>query len=274
MASVQLTHGVTEYELAGPEGGPLVVLLHGGSVPMWTWDLQIPVLVKAGFRTLRYDMYGKGKSACPSLAYDKELFKGQLLELLASLGINDPVHLVGFSFGGATATNFTASSPERVLSLALISPVFHFSEGNALIRMARVPLLGRLFVHFVVMKKGLNRASRLWSGTESPEHYANLFREQIGRPGFERAFLSFLRSDALGDYSGAYRQLGQAGRKPLLIWGTHDEDIPAAHIAQIRTLVPLAEYHELPGVGHGAVFQASSAVNTLLLKHLGRVVRC
>lgn len=270
MASVELTHGVTEYELAGPEGGPPVVLLHGGSVPMWTWDRQVPVLVKAGFRTLRYDMYGKGKSACPSLAYDKELFKGQLLELLAGLGVNVPVHLVGFSFGGATATNFMASYPERVRTLALISPVFHFSEGNALIRVARIPLLGRLFVDFVVMKKGLDRASKLWSGTESPEHYASLFRDQIGRPGFERAFLSFLRSDALGDYSDAYRKLGQAGSKPLLIWGTKDEDIPAAHIAKIRSLVPLAEYHELPGISHGAVFQASTAVNTLLLNHLGR----
>jgi pimeloyl-ACP methyl ester carboxylesterase len=268
MASVQLTHGMTEYELEGPEGGPLVLLLHGGSVPMWTWDRQVPALGAAGFRTLRYDMYGKGKSAKPSVAYDRDLFKGQLLDLLEQLGVKDPVHLVGFSFGGATATNFTAAHPDKVRTLALIAPVFRFDEGNTLVRAARIPVVGELFMRFVVMKKGADRASRLWSGAEGTERYAALFRNQLGRPGFEQAFLSFLRSNALGDYSAAYRELGQAGRKALLIWGTSDEDIPAAHIERIRKLVPLARYHELPGISHGAVFQAPTRINALLLGHL------
>ena len=179
-------------------------------------------------------MYGKGKSANPSVAYDRDLFKGQLLDLLERLGVKDPVHLVGFSFGGATATNFTAAHPDKVRTLALIAPVFRFEEGNTLVRTARIPLVGELFMRFVVMKKGADRASRLWSGAEGAERYAALFRNQLSRPGFEQAFLSFLRSDALGDYSAAYRSLGQAGRKALLIWGTSDEDIPAAHIEQIR----------------------------------------
>ena len=101
--------------------------------------------------------------------------------------------------------------------------------------------------------------------------YSSLFRDQTSRPEFERAFLLFLRSDALGDYSAAYRRLGPASQKPLLIWGSNDEDIPAAHIAQIRGLVPLAKYHEPPGIGHGAVFQASTAVNTLLVEYLRKV---
>ena len=182
--------------------------------------------------------------------------------------LKDPVHLVGFSFGGATATNFTAAHPDKVRTLALIAPVFRFEEGNTLVRTARIPLVGELFMRFVVMKKGADRASRLWSGAEGAERYAALFRNQLSRPGFEQAFLSFMRSDALGDYSAAYRGLGQAGRKALLIWGTSDEDIPAAHIEQIRKLVPLARYHELAGISHGAVFQAATRINALLLGHL------
>ena len=236
---------------------------------MWTWDRQVPVLANAGFRVLRYDMYGKGKSACPAVEYDRNLFRSQLLDLLNSLGLTEPVHLVGFSFGGATAANFTAHHPEKVRTLALISPVFHFADGNSIVRMARLPILGNLFLHFVLMKKALDRASRLWAGASNAEHYAALFREQTSQPGFERALLSYLRSDALGDYSPVYEKLGVAGRKPLLVWGNNDEDIPASHIARIRSLVPLADYHELPNIGHGVVFQASTAVNDLLLKHLG-----
>ena len=101
MASVSLTHGNTEYELAGPDAAPLVVLLHGASIPLWTWDAQVSELHAAGFRTLRYDMYGRGKSAYPQTVYDRELYQRQLLELLDALTISQPFHLVGFSFGGA-----------------------------------------------------------------------------------------------------------------------------------------------------------------------------
>lgn len=269
MKSIQLSYGNTNYELTGPETGPLVVLLHGGSIPMWTWDRQVLVLANAGFRVLRYDMYGKGKSACPAVDYDRNLFCSQLLDLLNLLGLTEPAHLVGFSFGGATAANFTAHHPEKVRTLALISPVFYFAEANHIVRISRLPILGNLFLHFVLMRKALYRASKLWAGAKNAEHYGDLFREQTSQPGFERALLSFLRSDALGNYSSVYENLGVAGRKPLLVWGTNDEDIPASHIARIRNLVPLADYHELANIGHGAVFQASTAVNDLLLKHLG-----
>lgn len=269
MTSVQLSHGKTDYELHGPEAGPLVVLLHGGSIPMWTWDRQVPVLIKAGFRVLQYDMYGKGKSACPPLEHDRDLFRGQLLDLLDSLGITEPVHLVGFSFGGATAANFTAHHPEKVRSIALISPVFHFADGNSMVRIARLPAVGNMFLHFILMKKALDRASRLWSGADNAEHYTNLFRDQLRQPGFERGLLSFFRSDALDNYSAVYKKIGSEGRKTILVWGSDDEDIPSSHIALIRSLMPLSEYHELPGIGHGAVFQASGQVNDLLLEHLG-----
>ena len=268
MASVSLTHGNTEYELAGPDAAPLVVLLHGASIPLWTWDAQISALHAAGFRTLRYDMYGRGKSAYPRTLYDRELYQRQLLELLDALTISTPFHLVGFSFGGATAANFCASHPDRVKSLALIAPVFHFAEGNALVRVARTPIVGELFMRFVVMRKAAMRAAKLWAGGNSPQDYASRFEAQIRRAGYAAAFLSFLRSDALDDYAPVYGRLGSAGRRALLVWGTDDGDIPVAHIASIRQLMPLAEFHELPAMGHGVVFQAAREVNRLLVGYL------
>jgi pimeloyl-ACP methyl ester carboxylesterase len=268
MPAITLAHGVTEYELDGPDSRPLVVLLHGGSVPKWTWDRQMPALLGAGFRTLRYDMYGKGESAYPLTTYNRDLFQTQLRDLLAGLKIVDPFHLVGFSFGGATAANFAAMNPDKVKSLAFVAPVFCFEEGNSLVRIARMPVVGELFMRFIVMKKGSQRASKLWAGTTSTESYAKQFKQQIDHPRFASSFLSFLRSDALGDYSSIYGQVGKMQCKVLLVWGSSDEDIPERHIAQIRNLVPQAVYQELRGISHGAVFQAADEVNRLLLEHL------
>ena len=42
-----------------------MVLIHGISIPMWTWDEVVPPLVQAGFRVLRYDAFGRGESDYP-----------------------------------------------------------------------------------------------------------------------------------------------------------------------------------------------------------------
>ncbi|MBW1898065.1 MAG: alpha/beta hydrolase, partial [Deltaproteobacteria bacterium] len=55
---VNLSDGFTHHRLTGPVGGKVVVLVHGGTVPIWTWDSQIKILNDAGFRVLSYDHYG------------------------------------------------------------------------------------------------------------------------------------------------------------------------------------------------------------------------
>jgi len=50
---VMLPGGVTHYELSGPADGEKVVLIHGGTIPFYAWDAQMPPLHDAGFRVLR-----------------------------------------------------------------------------------------------------------------------------------------------------------------------------------------------------------------------------
>src|SRR5579872_7227065 len=72
---VRLSDGVTHYELAGPENARTVVLVHGFSVPYYLWDPTFTALVKAGMRTLRYDLYGRGYSDRPAEIYDADLYE-------------------------------------------------------------------------------------------------------------------------------------------------------------------------------------------------------
>jgi pimeloyl-ACP methyl ester carboxylesterase len=266
---IALSHGDTHYDLTGPTDGRPVVLLHGGSVPMWTWDRQVPALAGAGFRVLRYDMFGRGQSALPAASYDRDLFRAQLLELLDGVGIERPAALVGFSFGGATAANFTVRHPDRVERLALVAPIVHFDAGNPVVRATRLPLIGASFLRLVVLKKLVARASLLWGEGPGTEPYAGLLERQMAREGFDRALLSFMRGDALGDYRETFRALGRSGCRVLLVWGTADTDVPARDIALLRDVIPRAEYVEIEGVGHGSVFRAADRVNQVLLEFLG-----
>src|SRR5271168_5083920 len=62
---VHLSDGLTHYELAGTESGRTVVLIHRFSAPYYLWDHTFDPVVKAGFRVLRYDLYGRGFSDRP-----------------------------------------------------------------------------------------------------------------------------------------------------------------------------------------------------------------
>ena len=101
--------GVTHYQWEGPLEGPVVVLVHGATVPMWVWNRLAADLAEGGFRVLRYDKFGRGYSDRPDLRYNRNLYRKQLLELVDKLGLKKPFDLVGLSLGGATAVNFTSN---------------------------------------------------------------------------------------------------------------------------------------------------------------------
>jgi pimeloyl-ACP methyl ester carboxylesterase len=263
-----LPRGATHYELDGPADARLLVMLHGGTAPSWTFEPLLPELTAAGFRVLRYDLYGRGRSASPRGAHDRALYRAQLLDLLDALNLRAPIDLLGFSFGGATAASFAAHHPQRVARLALIAPVLHFAATQRAIRWLRLPLLGPLFLHHIGMKKAPDAGARLWAGAADSQSYRRRYAEQLQGKDFERAFLAFARSDALDDYTSAYRQAGRHDRPVLLLWGDADRDIPRAHIEALRQALPRCEYHELAGISHGVPFLAPEAVNRHLLRFL------
>ena len=119
---VQLTDGVTHYELSNITKDHTVVLVHGFSVPYFIFDPTFHFLTRCGFRVLRYDLFGRGFSDRPDVNYNIDLFVEQLAELLDALRLTRPVTLIGLSMGGPISTTFTARYPERVNKLVLIDP--------------------------------------------------------------------------------------------------------------------------------------------------------
>ena len=262
---VNLSDGTTHYELAGPDSGKVVVLVHGGTVPMWTWEYQTKMLHEAGFRTLAYDMYGRGYSDRPAIVYDRKLYQRQLLELVNELGITRKFDLIGASFGGATAVNFTASYSDRVDRLVIIAPIVKDYEVPGIFK---VPVVGEFAARFVGIRTVIDRFEALIAGHPDAERYTSMFVEQTTYEGFQQSLLSMLRSDALGDYTNAYRVLGQQNRQILLVWGTADAEITQNMMDDVRSLIPTLTFEPIDGAGHGLFIQAPDTVNPLVLDFL------
>jgi non-heme chloroperoxidase len=104
------------------QGRP-VVLIHGWPLSKEMWEYQIDDLVDAGFRVIKYDRRGFGKSSKPWNSYDYDTLTQDLNAILEGLDLRDAV-LIGFSMGGGEAVRYlNRYGAERVSKLVLVSAV-------------------------------------------------------------------------------------------------------------------------------------------------------
>jgi len=265
---IKLPQGVTHYELTGPEDGQTVVLIHGATIPMYLWDAQVDALSKAGYRVLRYDMYGRGYSDRPDGDYSQAFYRKQLLDLLDALKIKQPVDLMGVSMGGAMAVDFTASYPDRVKDLVLIAPMINSVKNDTNFKLMRIPLLGEFLTRLIAVKVMSDRAAQLMQKSPKAAEYAKQFKDQTQFKGFEKASLAAARSDAWADYTADYQKVGQQKHRILLIWGTADNDITPEMVQAMQKALPNVVFKQLDGVGHDPQVEVADQVNTLILDFL------
>lgn len=262
---INLSDGMTHYQLEGPQDAKVVVLVHGATIPIWTWDQQIPALTQAGFRVLSYDNFGRGYSDRPDVTYDQELHLRQLRELTDKLGLTKPFDLIGISLGGGTAANFTARYPDRVDKLVLISPLINNYKVPSYFG---IPVFGEFLARLAGIRVISNRFASLIGNHPESEKYTRLFAEQTTYKGFQQSILSMLRNNAVGDYRAAYRIVGRQKRDVLLIWGTEDTGVTKPMVSDIQSFVPRLRFKPVEDVGHGIVFQKPKIVNTLITDFL------
>ena len=101
----------------GGEGHP-VVLLHGLASTCRIWDFVAPILAR-DFAVIAVDQRGHGDSGKPEQGYDFARVSGDVAELLAGRGINQPV-LVGHSWGADVALELAAAQPELLKGIVFV----------------------------------------------------------------------------------------------------------------------------------------------------------
>ena len=137
----------------GPEEGPVVVLLHGGSGSWMHWIRNIAPMVAQGFRVLAVDLPGFGDSASPTQGGDVNVLIEPLhaaWQLLKRHGVQNT--FVGFSFGAMTAALWLAAHPEDAQRLVMVG-----SPGLGLTVHDRMPLKGWRHLPTEVMQAEAHR---------------------------------------------------------------------------------------------------------------------
>jgi len=271
-----LGHGATYFRWHGagdgPVGGPVLVLVHGLSTPSWVFSGLIPGLTMLGFRVLTYDLYGRGLSARPKVRHDRTLFVRQLAELLDSQGLREPVSLLGYSMGGAIATVFAATHPDRVSRLILLAPAgMVYRPAPLLARAARLGWLGNWLWGMrgaALIRKGAQQDAK--GPTAIPDLYTRISRETATK-GSLRAVLSSERNMLAEHLETEHRAIAKTGLPVLAIWGEQDETIPIASMGMLTQWNRNAYQSVIPGVGHALGYTRPKEILADIEEHLREV---
>lgn len=234
----------------------MILLIHGIAGSSRTWEQVIPLLAR-DYSVVAPDLVGHGASAKPSGDYSLGAQASALRDLLSILKI-DRVTVVGQSFGGGVAMQFSYQYPEKCDRLVLVGSGGLGREVNWLLRLLATPgveyVLPILFPSFVRDRGNdiiglLHRAGfRNARAVEMWRAYASL-TESEGRKAFVRTLRAVV--DPGGQSVSAMDRLYLSARMPtLIIWGDRDNIIPVSHAHSAHDAILGSRLEIIPGAGH------------------------
>ena len=263
----------------GDADKPPVLLVHGIGRSLEDWDPQYERL-SADYRVIAVDVPGFGFSDRPEGPITLSAFANGVLGAVDVLGEQRPLHIVGNSLGGAIAMQVLAQRPERVASLALINSAGFGREVTILLRILAMPVLGPL------ASRRTTRATATMLERSCYADTALASRERIDRamaiaakPHHGQVMLAAAveLATARGVKAGWRRQLAAFAalhpRPAMVIWGDQDKVLQAHHLEEARRVLPHAETHLLPGIGHMPQIECPDEFAALVLPFLDRASR-
>ena len=251
----------------GPEGGPVVVLLHGFPQGSWSWRRVWPGLAEAGYRVVAPELRGYSADARPTEVeqYRMPRLVDDVRAVVEAVG--GPVHLVGHDWGAAIAWHTAARHPELLRTLTAVSVPHPLAFLAAL---TDDPDQRRRSQYMRDWQSPDTEAAMLAGGLERvfggvPDVDAARYAATMHEPGAMTAALAYYRAQSRADLEG----LGPITTPTLHVWSDRDAALgragaegTAAHVAGPY------RFEVLEGVSHWVPEQAADRLVTLLLQHL------
>ncbi|WP_420457237.1 alpha/beta fold hydrolase [Rubrivirga sp.] len=259
--------GATLYYTDTGGDGEAVVLGHGYLMTHALWDRAVQPLADAGYRVVRVDWRGQGRSEVTAEGYDPWDLADDLLALLSGLGV-DRFHFVGHSMAGYVGYRAALRAPERVASLVQIGTSAAAEGGLALVKYTALLWALRLFGYGAVLGQVLPilyGRRYLDAPDRAPDVAEQRRRIQTNdRLGVFRAGKGIFGRD---DLSG---RLGGVTAPTLVVTGETDVPHPPTQGRADAGRVPNAEFVQLDGVGHTPPEEAPDEVTRRILDWVRR----
>jgi pimeloyl-ACP methyl ester carboxylesterase len=254
--------GITHVVASGPQGAPVIVLLHGAHATVTMWSANIADLSQE-YRVYAVDLIGQpGKSIADACFTKREQLVPWFTELLDALKV-EKANLVGQSYGGWFTLNYAIQAPERVNKIVLLSPAACFMPLGRQHMLRGAPM-------FFFPSPSTVRSFKLWethgNSINTPEKMA-LFNQKV-----ELLYLGFKYFRIQGESNPDIftdEQLRSLQVPTLLLIGQQEVIYnPAASLERARRLVPHLEAGLVPNSSHEMAYSQARIVDERILEFL------
>ena len=234
----------------GPRDAPVLVLLHGTSASLHTWEDWMAGL-QDRYRVISLDLPGFGLTGpFPHGDYRIHRYSAFLARLLDRLEV-PRASLAGNSFGGQLAWQFTVDHPARVERLVLIDAAGYPRESTSVplgFRLAGMPAL-RPIMSRILPRSLIETSVRNVYGDPSKPSDALIERYyQLALREGNRAALR-ARFEQAWDGVDASR-IGEIKAPTLIIWGGRDGLIAPANAERFRNDIAGSRLVMFDDLGH------------------------
>ncbi|HYL84471.1 MAG TPA: alpha/beta hydrolase [Candidatus Angelobacter sp.] len=264
-------HAVT----AGPNNGPVVVLLHGFPEFWHGWHRQIEPLARAGFRVIVPDQRGYNLSSKPSgiARYAVPKLVSDVIAIADQLG-QEKIFLAGHDWGAAVAWSTALLHPDRIAKLAIlnvphpsvmrrfVSTRFQQTRRSWYMFFFQLPWLPEAFFsafRFRMGTRALAKSSR--PGTFSPDDLEQ-YRAAWSQPGALTSMIHW--------YRAAFRHRvkfpDRTVRVPTrILWGERDAFLLAEMARESLKYCTNGELVTFPGASHWLQHEEAAKVSQILI---------
>lgn len=288
---VGLSTGVTlNVAVAGPEGAPPVILLHGFPESHRTWRGVAPLL-EDSFRLIMPDQRGFAGSDRPLDVdeYETDKLLGDIFALAEALGV-ERFALVGHDWGGAIAWPAAMRNDPRLTKLAIVNAPHPLIFQKSLIEDAdqraasqyinwfRVPgaekAIEAMGFDAFFQKTFMSHVELASVSEEEKQQYI----AEWSQPGGMLPMLNWYRATKLivpppgatvAEPDFLLRAFPKIHVPTLVVWGLKDPALLPLQLDGLDALVDDLTVVKLPDVGHFAPWEAPDQVASSLRDFLG-----
>lgn len=252
-----------------------VVLLHASGSSHKQWFPLVDLLCER-HDVVALDLPGYGKEAPQRLGEVDGMAATAIPMIAEILKLDEPVHLVGHSFGGGVALKIALMRPDLVKSLTLYEPAAFsmLRDGPAADR--------RLLEDFRTVGRTLAIASRVGQPMAGVKGFVDFWNgvgtwEQMP-PHIQEKMCRTARAVA-GDFENVHSEqwsvasLKQLSVPTCIMMGLESPEIAQRTAGNLASAIPGADLAILPCLGHMAPLTDPEWVNPRICDHIARAER-
>ena len=210
-------------------------------------------LLGAGWRTLRIDGPGFGRSDPPRGDVQADVYAGAVLDVLDALGI-DRAFVAGCSWGGQIAAHAAAQAAERVRGVLIMNTPLAPSLGGQCFEVRGT----RWFGSTVFWGAGVARS--MVSPATRRKHPERIREFVAAFPSFDRRAAATTVRTVLTRFPGLEAVLPRLAVPTTILLGAEDRLCPVERMRPLARLAPTATLEIVPACGHLAPLEAPEAV--------------